>query len=99
MNIDKEKINKFKNLGLIGDRVVLEKEEDNYIDKKELTKKFDETIYMEQEEFEKLEAKKERKFKEFINRWEIYIKSFEKVGFTKEQARKLAQEFSDLKKI
>ena len=54
---------------------------------------------MEQEEFEKLEAKKERKFKEFINRWEIYIKSFEKVGFTKEQARKLAQEFSDLKKI
>jgi len=51
------------------------------------------------EEFNKLEKIKKDRYDAFINRWEIYIKTFEIVGFTKEQAEKLATEFADLKSI
>jgi len=52
-----------------------------------------------QEEFDKLEKEKEKKFNAFISRWNIYIETFTSVGFTKEQARKLASEFSEFKSI
>jgi len=51
------------------------------------------------EEFNKLEKIKKDRYNAFMNRWEIYIKTFEIVGFTKEQAEKLATEFADLKSI
>ena len=51
------------------------------------------------EEFNELEKANEDRYNAFMNRWEIYIKTFEIVGFTKEQAEKLATEFADLKSI
>ena len=47
---------------------------------------------------EKTEEKK-KDFDDFKRRWDFYVQSFVASGFTKEQAERLAREFSDFKTI